>query len=258
MFEKLVVAGIALSVAVTGCGRAALLPVSDDYTVIYQSSWRNGIDHRLGMQAPNATSITAVTLSQFSGTTLKVSIARSDDYRKVANGSPRAELSFGTVATFAMGMEYEVRWTTLIPPNTPFDTQQPEIISQLHQGVPSGSPPFALMLDSGQYRVDVWGGAGTSTRTFKFGVPQSGEGTVAHWTLVYRPDASGAAAVTDLFLDGTRVVHAPGVPNAYPNDTTAYWKMGIYKWWWLTRPSDVSERTMYFGDLTIRQRPVKR
>ena len=52
------------------------------------------------------------------------------------------------------------------------------------------------------------------------------------------------------------VVHAVGRPNAYPGDQKAYLKIGIYKWWWLTRPSDVTQRTMYYGDVEISGRPA--
>ncbi|MCW5140495.1 polysaccharide lyase [Burkholderia cenocepacia] len=43
-----------------------------------------------------------------------------------------------------------------------------------------------------------------------------------------------------------------GVPNAFPNDHQAYFKLGLYKWWWKTRPSDVTERTLYYGDIEMK------
>ncbi len=230
------------------------VPASDDYAVVYRSDWRNGIDPRLSMEAPNATSITTASHPPLDGVVLKVTIARGDDFRAVANGSPRAELAFAAVAAFETGVDYEVRWTTFIPADTPLDSRQPEIISQLHQGTSGGSPPFALMLDGGQYRVDIWGGEGTPTQMIQFGEPRADEGKVVRWVLHYRPDASGAGAITDLFIDGKRVVHAPGCANAYPDDTAAYWKIGIDKSGWQTRPTDVFERTVYYGDVTIRKR----
>jgi hypothetical protein len=51
-------------------------------------------------------------------------------------------------------------------------------------------------------------------------------------------------------------VNAIGLPNSYPDEKSAYLKIGVYKWWWITRPSDVSERTMYYGDVEIIEKPV--
>ncbi len=72
------------------------------------------------------------------------------------------------------------------------------------------------------------------------GAPQD-RGRWVQWTLRCRPDSSGA-----------RVLSATGIPNAYPNDSRAYFKIGIYKWWWKQRPSDVAERTMFFGASSLR------
>lgn len=225
------------------------------YTTLYQSSWRNGIDSNLVIQAPNG-DITTTALPQFGGVALKASMLRTDDFANVANGTPRAEVSFTAVQKFAIGNEYQVSWSTMIPPNGPLDSKQPEIITQIHQGTNSGSPPFALLINGQQYEVDVRGGGGTQSRSFQFGAPVGDEGKVVTWLLNYRPDDTGASAVTDLYKDGVLVVHAIGYPNAYSGDQNAYLKIGVYKWWWLTRPSDVTQRTMYYGDVQISGRPA--
>lgn len=245
-----------IAMLVTGC--TALRADPSAYSTVYQSAWRDGVDRRLDVQAPNAGSITMVSVPQFQGAALKVSILPSDDFRKVANGTPRAEIAFGPVAKFDARKEYKISWSTMIPVDARLDFQQPEIISQMHQSMPTGSPPFSLMLDRGQYRVDVYGGPGTKTESFMFGTPVADKGRVVRWTLLYRADSTGERAVTDLLQNGSVVVHAPGRPNAYPNDTAAYWKIGLYKWWWLTRPSDVTSRTLYFGDVRIEARPASR
>ncbi|NYH14671.1 hypothetical protein [Paraburkholderia bryophila] len=74
------------------------------------------------------------------------------------------------------------------------------------------------------------------------------------WLLRYRPDDEGTNALTELYKDGVRVMHSVGMANAYPGDKEAYLKIGIYKWWWKTRPSDVSERTLYYGNVEIAER----
>ncbi|RKU03962.1 hypothetical protein C7H84_06820 [Burkholderia sp. Nafp2/4-1b] len=59
--------------------------------------------------------------------------------------------------------------------------------------------------------------------------------------------------MTEVFRNDERVVHAAGVPNAFPNDRHAYFKLGLYKWWWKTRASDAAERTMYYGDIEMKE-----
>ena len=120
----------------------------DNYAVMYQSAWRDGIDPRLVIQAPRPISISAIALREFNGVALEASMHQSDDFTHVANGTPRVEVSFTNLAHFAVGNEYLVRWSTMIPPEYQLDSLQPEIITQLHQSGSQGSPPFALMLVS--------------------------------------------------------------------------------------------------------------
>jgi hypothetical protein len=227
------------------------------YTVVYQTAWRNGIDPRLMLQEARQDAISVVAMPQFDGAALKTSMLRSDDFSHIANGAPRVEALFTAVARFAIGNEYEVRWSTMIPPNYQLDALQPEIITQLHQSdYHVGSPPFSLMLAGTHYQMDVRGDPARPSQSFEFGAPTADEGKVVSWLLRYRPDDGGASAVTDLYKDGIRVVHAGAYPNAYPGDKNGYLKIGIYKWWWKTRPSNVRERTMYYGDVEIKERPA--
>ena len=46
--------------------------------------------------------------------------------------------------------------------------------------------------------------------------------------------------------DGVSLIKADGIANAYPDDIRAYFKFGIYKWWWQERPSAVTERTIFW------------
>lgn len=238
--------------AVTACSTSS--PARHEggrYTVVYRSAWHDGIDPRLTIQAPHPDSISIVAMPQFHGIALKATMHRSEDFTRVASGTPRAEIVFAQVVHFAVGKDYEVRWSTMIPPAYRLDAQQPEIITQLHQGGFTGSPPFALMLAGEQYQVDVRGGAGTSSQSFTFGAPAADAGKVVNWRLRYRPDDKGTNALTELYKDGVRVVHSAGSANAYPGDKYAYLKIGLYKWWWKTRASDVQDRTMYYGDVEI-------
>jgi hypothetical protein len=181
---------------------------------------------------------------------LRVSIRQQDDYSRVANGVPRAEISFAGRFTFEAGREYLVTWSTCLPADFPFDSKQPEGIGQIHEGVPKGSPPWGMTLIGDRYQVQLRDGSQVQTRDI--GSATGDRGHWVQWALHYRPDASGASAITELSKDGAAALSANGVPNAYPGDSQAYFKIGIYKWWWQERPSDVSALTMFFGDVVAR------
>ncbi|MET1536847.1 heparin lyase I family protein [Burkholderia sola] len=219
---------------------------------VYRSDWANGIDPRLRLQAPTPQNITTGEPPGIPGTLLAVTMSRTQDFSGEASGTPRAEISFAPVFRFVNGRDYAVRWSTVIPADYRFDSRQPELIAQLHQGSNDGSPPFALLLNGGKYEIDVRGAPGTPSQSFAFGNPSADRGQPVRWVLRYRPDDRGVDALTDVFRNGERVVHVTGVPNAFPDDRHAYFKLGLYKWWWKTRPSDVEERTMYYGDLEMR------
>ncbi|VWC80990.1 hypothetical protein BLA50215_01240 [Burkholderia lata] len=218
----------------------------------YRSDWARGVDPRLGLQEPTPQNVTTGELPGIHGALLKVTMRRSQDFTGVASGTPRSEVSFSPVFRFVNGRDYEVRWSTVIPADYRFDSRQPELVAQLHQGGSDGSPPFALLLNNGKYEVDVRGAPGTPSQSFAFGDPSADRGQPVSWVLRYRPDDRGGDALTDVFRNGERVVHVTGVPNAFPNDRQAYFKLGLYKWWWTTRPSDVIERTMYYGDIEMK------
>jgi hypothetical protein len=225
-------------------------------TLVYRSNWRAGIDPALSIQAPSRNSISTVALPQSGDVALMVSIKRSDDFSHVANGAPRAELVFAPIFRFLMGNEYDIQWSTMIPSGFQPDRLQPEVITQLHPASNSGVPVFGLVLTGNQYQVDSRGGPGTPVHTRLFGNPSDDKGKVVFWRLIYRPDDKGPQALTELYRNGERIMRSSGDPNAYPGDNNAYFKMGIYKWWWKSRPSDVGERTMYYGEVQIKVRAV--
>jgi len=109
-----------------------------------------------------------------------------------------------------------------------------------------------MTLVGDRYQVQLRDGSRVQARDI--GAASADRGRWVQWTLRYRPDASGGNAITELTKDGAQVLAANGTPNAYPNDSRAYFKIGIYKWWWKERPSDVSERTIFFGDVVAEVR----
>ena len=226
---------------------------SSGFRTLYQTNFQSEIDRGLMLQQPTPNSMTLANAPcRPGGRALRVSIRQQDDYSRVANGVPRAEVSFAGRFAFEAGREYLVRWSTCLPADFRFDSRQPEGIGQIHEGAPQGSPPWGMTLTGDHYQVQLRDGNRTQIRDI--GSAAQDVGRWVQWTLHYRPDASGANAVTELTKDGAQVLAANGVPNAYPNDNRAYFKIGIYKWWWKERPSDVSERTMFFGDVSAEVR----
>lgn len=235
----------------------ARTPVRESqYVLAYQAIWKNGIDKRLGKQAPTSGAIAVVPTQEFGGPALQTTMNRADDFSNVANGTPRAELSFAGLTKFFIGGDYEVQWSTMIPRDYDLDHQQVEIVTQIHQSSPQGSPPFALMLAGDSYQVDIRGPH--AVRKFTFGDPRNDVGRIVYWVLRYQPDETGASSVTDLYKDGALVVQGRHIVNAYPNEVGAYLKIGVYKWDWKSRPSDVTVRTMYYGDIEVFSRTVAR
>ncbi len=226
---------------------------SSGFQIVYQTNFRSEIDRGLMLQQPTPSSLTIANAPcQPARQALRVSIRQQDDYSHVANGVPRAEIGFAGRFTFQPGREYLVRWSTCLPADFRFDSRQPEGIGQIHEGLPQGSPPWGMTLVGDRYQVQLRDGSRVQTRDV--GAAAADRGRWVQWTLRYRPDSSGATALTELSKDGAQVLAANGIPNSFPNDSRAYFKIGIYKWWWKERPTDVSELTMFFGDVVAEMR----
>jgi hypothetical protein len=231
--------------------RAQSVGFADLYTV----KWANGIDSRLVVQAPNKDAVVVGRVPKAGGVMMRSCMERNDDFSKV-NGIPRAEVAFDFVPRFSLGSEYEISWSTYIPDDYKFDGKQPEIVAQLHQSSNLGSPPFALMLWGSRYRVEVRGAVGPSFYLGEFGNAEEDRGRLTSWALHYRPDDTGKNALVELYRNGKKVFRASGYPDAYAGETKAYLKLGLYKWWWRSRPSDVTERCLYYGDVTVRSKVI--
>jgi hypothetical protein len=234
--------------ALVGCGCTQENPGA--LKKIYSIEWSKGFDDRLLLQVPNQKSISIEYLKNPGQDLMKVCLNRRDNFIPM-HGVPRAEVAFDFVPRFAEGREYEVRWSTFMPSSYRFDNLQPEIIMQIHQSSNIGSPPFALMLNGEKYRVETRGGSGASMRAFEFGHADADFNRMTSWRLRYYPDSSGRRSAIDLYKDGTLVFHETGEPNAYFGEKKAYLKLGIYKWWWLSRPSAVEQRCLYYGDVDV-------
>lgn len=225
----------------------------EDFSDLYSVRWSEGIDPRLAVQAPTSKSITTSAPGRNASVMLKSCMYRDEDFSKV-KGIPRAEVAFVSVPRFSLGFEYEIHWSIYLPEDYKFDSKQPEIITQIHQSVNYGSPPLSLMLSGNRYRVEIRGGAGASSYVREFGDPSADLGRLVEWSLRYRPDASGRNSLVDIYKNGNLILHVEGFPNSYSDESRAYLKLGLYKWWWLSRPSDVQQRCVYYGDVNVRSR----
>ncbi|WP_084168358.1 heparin lyase I family protein [Paraburkholderia acidipaludis] len=221
---------------------------------IFRSSWKSGIDERVVVQAPPG-AISVVQGHNSDKSLVRVSVRRSDNFNGVANGTPRAELAFAKIFHFIPGITYEVAWSTGIPENYQFDSRQPELFTQILQGPKGGlgSPPFSIRFVNGRYQVEIRDARDDPAHIFVFGNPASDRGKMINWRLIYKADHSGVNSITELYMNGTRVVNCPGCGNAYKGDADSYLKIGIYKWWWKSRPTDVEDRTLYFGNVEVRR-----
>lgn len=67
----------------------------------------------------------------------------------------------------------------------------------------------------------------------------------------YLPDFSGKDSILEFYKNDELIANMNNLPNAYSKDDGAYFKIGIYKWWWKSRPSNVNERTIFFDNVNI-------
>lgn len=227
-----------------------------NYQEMYASNFAAGIDKKISRQGVGPHSLQIVDApGGRAGKCLRVTMSKDENFAKVANGAPRSELAFGRFFSFAPGHSYRVEWSTYLPPDHQFDSQQQMSLAQVHGGPNRGSPPFMLSLLGDHYRVDVRGAQLTKPHYEKFLLgPAAGDlGEWVTWRLEYRPDPTGAAARLRVFKNGQLFHESSSIPNAYQDDTEAYWKLGLYKWDWLREPSDVTTQTVYFGDFKVWQ-----
>jgi hypothetical protein len=223
------------------------------YDKLFSTTWSGGIDAEIGVQA-NAGDIVVVDDPVVAGRkAVRVQMSKSEDFSKIANGVPRAELIFPKAVSFSQGPDYLLRWSTFIPAGFKFDTKQAVIVTQVHQGKWTGGPTIALALQGKRYAISERGGANTTTVSAGKWLccADSDQGKWVNWALRYVADDSGHHASTQLWKDGHSVFASQGTPNAYVGVQDAYLTMGLYKAGWNESSSDVSEITLFFGPVSV-------
>jgi Polysaccharide lyase len=225
-----------------------------EYATIYAADWESGLDPAIVVQAAEPNDITVVVDPLMPARrAVNVDVRRDEDFSRVANGLPRAELLLPPTIGFASGHDYLIRWATFLPADFSFDLDQMQIITQIHQSAETGGPPpFMLTLLGTSYTVSERGGHDTvHGHGPAFCCADHDTGKWVRWVLHYVPDATGRTARTQLWKNGVEVFESKGLPNAYPGETHAYLKLGVYKPGWLTSPSTISETRLLYGPLTI-------
>lgn len=236
-------------------------PVPSDgisWTRMASVNWRDGLSSTVSPQANPGGIEIVPDPDDTSRKVLRATIARSESFAHVANGSPRAEVLFHEPATFAQGSDYLVQWSTYIPRGFEFDGKQMVIISQI---LPSSKkarhgPTLALTLLGTNYYISTRGGMRVQKTTAgaKLCCADGDEGRWVHWTLRYIPDDSGQQSLTQLWKNGETVFRSEHVANAYLGDQRAYLKIGLYKAGWEKEPSDAEVQTLFYGPVSILKR----
>lgn len=223
--------------------------------LLFETDWRAGVDVRLGVQAaaPSDVWVEHALGMQMPAHRLHVRIRRDADFSRVANGAPRAEAVFSNVARFASGKRYVIAWQTWIPPDYSLDGMHTEIMTQIHQRQASGPPPVMLTLTGSQYTISVRGGVHTQHGAgVAICCADADRGKWVTWRLDYQPDSTGKEALTVLRKGGRVVYDGAGSPNAYPAESQAYLKIGLYDPdHWQKAPEAVISRTLVYGPVRI-------
>jgi hypothetical protein len=231
---------------------ACVVPKLAEYEPIMSVDWSN-LPHPLRMQAANEQSITIGPAGPNGETMLNVGISRTDDFSAVANGTPRAEVVLDGAA-FVNDDDYILQWSTWLPQDFEVDSTVPEVITQILQHRPVGSPAISLLLKGNHYSLEVRSTAHQVARDVSFGNPYVDRGRTVCWRLHYVPDPEGGHAITELFKDDFLVFSEHGLPNMYAGNADPYLKMGIYKWAWMTQPDRITHRSISFGPVTLLRR----
>lgn len=229
---------------------------SSELTPLLITDFANGIIDPWGAQA-NPGDISVVTDPVGSSIkAMKAHININEDFSKVANGSPRAEI-LNTKQQFVNDNSYVIIFKTYLPQDFQAELTytNPHSFFQVHQNISSGSPQLSLQIDKNNYLM-------TSTSS-ELANPQyksvtkiigtiSGDlGKWVEWTILYKPSYSASGQVV-IWKNGLIVLVYNGV-CAY-NGVTGYPKFGLYKWNWKLTPTTTTDITTYFSNIGIYKR----
>jgi hypothetical protein len=227
--------------------------VTQTPTLLFKADWVGGISKIFGVQA-NAGDLEVIPdpTGKF-GKVLRVTLNRSEDFTRIANGVPRGELLFPAPVRFEQDKKYVVKWSTLLPSDFEFDSKQLVIITQINQGHWLGGPTVALAIEGERYAISQHGGADHEQVSAGKWLccAREDKGRWVSWELDYIPDETGNVARTSLLKDGQLVFDSEGHPNAYPGVQDSYLKIGLYKPDWKKKATDINRISILYGPVSI-------
>lgn len=225
------------------------------FDTMYSVNWQAGIPPEMDLQSARLGDISVVGDPSVAGRhAVQISISSDEDFSRVANGSPRAEMVFPASVRFTAGKDYLVSWATYIPQTFQSDPNLSLIITQIHQGAWSGPPPVMLAIRGENYEISERGGAATSVSGKRLCCAFADKGKWIYWTLRYVPDPTGYHALTQLWKDGLSVYASRGIANAYADGQDSYLKMGLYKTKLEGDSKNVNRIVMTYGAVSVGRR----
>lgn len=215
------------AVSAEDLGLSSAGELAKSYRLLYFSDWRDGISSDMERQSARNEDIVIDRLqgSEFNDQP-HVKVEKYEDVSRVANGKPRGEVVLPPEVRFQLGGDYLIRWFTYIPADYWFYSS--EITTQIHQGPGSASPPIMLALTQRGYVFRQQGQEQGSLLEQDVCRASADRVKWVQWTLHYRPDGSGKTSITQLWKDCGLVFNTIGQVNAYHEDNSAYFKLGIY------------------------------
>lgn len=206
------------------------------------------------------TNMTMVTDRKRAGTKgVKVYLRKSDPIAQY--GSKRTELTHNNYSTSSM-VNTSLRWwafSNYFPTGYGRDPAE-EIVAQWHDKSSrcSARPVLALEIKDDRFRlmirystIDYCKTASQVTRTFDLGpVPKD---KWIDWVINYNPKPDSSGYVT-VWMNGVKKIVYKG-PCHYTGSIFPYFKIGLYKWQWVSGFSGVqsnqTSRTYYFDEVKV-------
>lgn len=228
--------------------------------VTFQGDFESGDLKGWGMESPGDDACQVVT-TPVRGGKYAVRMECTKDQKDVAN-SKRCEI----VRMKSGGPNNDNRdcwfgWSLYIPSDWEIDPKSPENVTQWHElpdteiGETWRSPPLALAVKGDQFNFHVrWdsraktpGNNPEGTRDLPAGPIERGQWTdwVLHIRWSFKDDG-----LIEVWKNGKKILTHRG-PNGYNDRQETYFKAGVYKWEWKSRPQNsiTSRRVIYVDEV---------
>lgn len=163
---------------------------------------------------------------------------------------------------YALGQTYWTGFSEFLPTTWENDyVGNEELIWQYHggpDGAGSHSPPLSFVLSGDTAQVRLLAGTGVyatnPATTVLLSMPVSElKGHWTDWVIQTKFDYNNG--IVNIWRNGVRMVTYSG-PTTYRttqqlNESGAYLKLGVYKWWWGTSTTRISNRTMFVDEVRV-------